>query len=89
MELHHHPLQGADGGRNLQQIEIDRLVGSEHLARRDSKGERISNVSGGAGNGDDEWLFHGTTLNANQQMLAEETHGPHPSGVAATLFGEL
>ncbi len=80
VELHHHALHRGGSGGYFQQIEIDRLVGPEHLTRGDAKRERIADVSRGAGDRDGDWLFHGTTLGQKQQMVAEDGCTPHPAG---------
>ena len=44
VQLHHHALHRAERRRNLEQIQIDGLVGTEHLPGGDAKGERIPDV---------------------------------------------
>jgi hypothetical protein len=62
VQLHHNALHGAERRRNLEQVEIDGLIGTEHLPGGDAKGECIPDVSGCAGDGDGNWLFHGGIL---------------------------
>ena len=38
--------------RNLEQLQIDRLVLAEHLSRRDAKQQRVADLPGGARDGD-------------------------------------
>jgi hypothetical protein len=85
VQLHHDALHGAERGRNLEQIEIDGLIGTEHLPGGDAKGECIPDVSGCAGDGDGNWLFHGGNprrRNAQKrQIVAEDpARGPRTGG---------
>ena len=58
VQLHHHALHRRARRRDLQQIQIDRLIGAEHLTRCDPKRERITDIAGGARDGDSDWLLH-------------------------------
>ena len=58
VELHHHALHRRARRRDLEQIQVDRLVGAQHLTRCDAKGERITDVTRGARDGDSDRLLH-------------------------------
>ena len=58
VQLHHHALHRRARRRDLQQIQIDRLIGAEHLTRCDAKRQRITDIAGGARDGDSDWLLH-------------------------------
>ena len=58
VQLHHHALYRRARRRDLQQIQVDRLIGAEHLTGCDAKRERIADISGRARDGDSDWLFH-------------------------------
>ena len=52
LELHAHAVERRQGGRQLQQLEPDRGVRAEHLARRDAEEQRVADLAGGAGHRD-------------------------------------
>jgi hypothetical protein len=52
VELHAHTLECAERGRDLEQLEDDRLVGSEHLAARDPEQEAVADLAGRTRDGD-------------------------------------
>jgi hypothetical protein len=58
IQLHHDALHRRRRRRYFQQIQIDRLIGAQHLTRRDAKGERVTDISGRAGDGDGDWFLH-------------------------------
>ena len=58
VELHRRALGGFDRLRDLQQAQLDRRVGTEHLAAGDAEQERIADLAGGAGNGDLDGSAH-------------------------------
>ena len=45
VEFHDHALQRAEGRRDLEQVQIDRLIGAEHLAGGDAEGECIADLA--------------------------------------------
>src|SRR6185436_4966962 len=51
VELHHHALQRRQGGLDLDQLQDHGLVGAEHVAGDDAKGEGVADVAGGSGDG--------------------------------------
>ena len=51
-ELHRHALKRAHRLGDLQQPQIDRLVGAEQLPGGDAKDEAVADLPGGAGDGD-------------------------------------
>ena len=56
-QFHHDAGQRRQRGRDFEQVQVDRLVGAEHLPGGDAEGERIADMAGGAGDGDgDGWL---------------------------------
>src|SRR6056297_633398 len=59
VELHCHALERVDGRRNFDQLQDHRLVGSEHVAGGNPEAELISDLTGGAGDGDANGLVHG------------------------------
>jgi hypothetical protein len=52
VELHRRALGRLDGLRDLQQPEVHRALGAEHLAGRDPEQDRVADRAGGAGDGD-------------------------------------
>ena len=59
VEFHDDALQRAERRRDLEQVQVDRLVGAEHLARGHSEGERVADLARGAGDGDVDRSLHG------------------------------
>ena len=62
VELHRYAFQGAEGRRDLQQLENHRLVRAEHLTRGDAKAELVTDLTGGAGDRDADGRLHGGEL---------------------------
>ena len=64
LELHDHPLQGGlhlvDG--QFEELQNHRLVAAEHFAGGDAEQERISDLAGGAGDGNSYGIFHGGSV---------------------------
>ena len=58
VELHRGALGGLDGVGDLEQVEVDRRVGAEHLPARDPEEQRVADLAGGAGDGDLHWCAH-------------------------------
>jgi hypothetical protein len=58
VELHDHALQRAERRRDFQQVQVDRLIGAEHLAGRDTEGEGITDLAGGAGDRNVDGTLH-------------------------------
>jgi hypothetical protein len=58
VQFHHHALHRRDCRRYLQQVQIDRLIGAEHLTRRDAKRERVADITGCPRDGDSDWFLH-------------------------------
>ena len=50
VQLHSHAFERAHRGRDLQQLEDDRLIGAEEVAIGDAKDESIADIAGGASN---------------------------------------
>ena len=67
LELHGHALQGAEGGRDLEQLELDRGVRAEQVAVRDAEEEAVADLAGSAGDGHSSGGCHGS--------------GPYPGGL--------
>jgi hypothetical protein len=67
IQFHHHALYRRRRRGNLQQIQVDRLIGAQHLARSDPKRERITDVSGRARDGDSDWLLHDSLPAQNKE----------------------
>ena len=51
-ELERGALRGLDGLRDLEQFQVDWLVGAEQLAGGDPEQQRVADLPGGAGDGD-------------------------------------
>ena len=62
VELHLHAVERAEGRRDLEQVQVDRLVGTEHLARGHSEGKRVADLARGAGDGDVDGGLHEASL---------------------------
>ncbi len=56
VEFHRHALEGLHGllDRGFDELEDDRLVGAEHRAGGDAEQEGVTDLAGGAGDGDAE-----------------------------------
>ncbi len=52
VQLHTHAVQGAERWRNFKELQDNRLVFAEHLARRNAEGELIADLAGSARDGD-------------------------------------
>ena len=52
VELHRGALGGLDRVGDLEQAQLDRGVGAEHLAAGDAEQQRVADLAGGAGDGD-------------------------------------
>ena len=57
-ELHRHPLEGAHRLGDLQQAQVDRLVGAEQLPAGDAEDDAVADLAGGAGDGHTYWVAH-------------------------------
>ena len=55
VDLHRHALEGAHGGRDLEQLQDHRLVGAEQLAAGNAEDEGVADLACGAGDGDSDW----------------------------------
>ena len=52
LQLQRGALGGLDGVGDLEQAQVDLLVGAEHLAAGDAEQQRVADLAGGAGDGD-------------------------------------
>ena len=62
VQLHDDALQRSEGRRDLEQVQVDRLVRTEHLARGHSEGKRVADLARGAGDGDVDGGLHEASL---------------------------
>ena len=62
VQLHHDAGQSVHGGRDLDQLQNDGLIGAEHVAGRDAEGQGVTDVACGAGDGDANGLLHSLLL---------------------------
>ena len=76
IEFHHDALHSGRGGRYFQQIQVDGLVGAQHLTGRDAKCERIPDIACSARDGDGDWLFHDELRRQKRGMVAQAGWGP-------------
>jgi len=60
VELHGDAFEGLEGlfEGGFDELEDDRLVGAEHRAGGDAEQERITDLTGGAGDSNTDWGFH-------------------------------
>ena len=58
IELHHYTLQCTQCRRNFQQLQNNGLIRPQHIASSDAEGQCITDIAGGAGNGDTDRIFH-------------------------------
>jgi hypothetical protein len=58
LQFHDNAFEGLHGGLDLDEAKDDGLVGSEKLTRRDACEQRISNLTGCAGDCDMNRCFH-------------------------------
>ena len=49
VELHRRALGGLDGGRDLEQRQVNGGVGAEQLTAGDAEQDRVADLTGGAG----------------------------------------
>ena len=52
IKLHGDAFKGGHTGLDLDQVQRDRLVGTKHVTRRDTKEQRVTNVARSTGDGD-------------------------------------
>ena len=52
------PCSAGNAGRDFEQMQDHRLVGTEHVAGRDTEQQGITDLAGGAGNGNTDGSFH-------------------------------
>ena len=62
IEFHHHAGELRQGGRDLQQVQVHRGIGTQHLARSDTKGECVTNLASGPRDSDIDCGFHRSGL---------------------------
>ena len=74
-QLHRHALKGRERRGDLDEVQNDRLVRPEEIARGDAEEDRVSDIPGGAGDGNMLGFFHG------RRILRESTCAASP------LFG--
>ena len=67
VQLHHHALQRLERWGDLEQPQLDRLVGAQHRAAGDPEQQAVADLAGGAGDGDLDGCAHGNSL---EQMWA-------------------
>ena len=65
VQLHRGALGRLDGVGDLQQAQLDRGVGAEHLAAGDPEQKRVADLAGGAGDGDLDGVAHGIGISWN------------------------
>ena len=58
VEFHHYAAEGLECGFDFDQVEDDRLSGSEHRARGDAEQEGVANLTGSAGDSDTDGSVH-------------------------------
>ena len=58
VELHDHARELRQRRRDFEQVQVDRRIGAQHLAGGDAKGEGITDLAGGTGDGDIDCGFH-------------------------------
>ena len=62
IQFHHHAVQRAERGRDFEQVKVDRLVRSQHVASGNAEQESVTDLAGSAGYSDFHRLFHGSFL---------------------------
>ena len=60
VQLHGDALERAERGRDLEQLQDHRLVGTEELTAGDAWEEAIADLAGCTGDGDTNWGRHGS-----------------------------
>ena len=85
-ELHHDAGERGQRGRDLEQLQVDRAVGAEHLPGRDAEGERVADVAGGAGDGDGGGFFSQSKL---QQWRSGPEQGRNCSSADGRYFASM
>ena len=58
VELHDHALQRRQRRRDLEQVQVDRLIRSQQMARGNAKGKGIADLASGTGDRDGQRLLH-------------------------------
>ena len=58
VQLHRDALERAQRGRDLEQLQDDGLIRSEELSARDAREEAVTDLAGGARDGDANWGRH-------------------------------
>jgi hypothetical protein len=71
VQLHDDALQRPERRGDLEQVQIQRLVGAEHRAGGHPESERITDLTGSAGNCDIDGLLHGASAAGETRILPE------------------
>ena len=58
VELHPHAFEGAEGRRDLEQLQGDRSVGTEHRTGGDAEQQAVADLAGSPGDGDANGFSH-------------------------------
>ena len=74
VQLHDHARERGQRRGNLEQVQVDRLVGAEHLSRRYSEGKCIADLARRTGNRDIDGGFHGFS----EDRFSGRPTGPSP-----------
>ena len=74
LELHRCALRRLEGVRDLEQLQVDRRIRSQHLTAGDPEQDRVADLAGGAGDGHVHWgvahqpLISSITASANSEV---------------------
>ena len=60
VQLHDDALQGLERGGDLEQTQLDRLVGAQQLPARDPEQQAVADLPSGSGDGDLDGCAHGS-----------------------------
>ncbi len=88
VELHHHALQRGQRRGDLEQVQDHRLIGAEHVAGGDAEQQGVTDLAGGAGDGNTDGSFHRVDLAVVQKIGVVRETGPPAAVRRKTVAAE-
>ena len=82
VEFHHDALQRPQRRGDFEQMQVDGLIGAQHLTGGDAKGERVADLAGGSGDGDVDGLLHRSLQPRHMQQPLKRGADSRASGRA-------
>ena len=76
VELHDHALDRSQRGRDLEQAQLDRLVGAEQLPAGDAEQQAVADLAGGAGHGDADGCLVSHVVISCMRQIGRRCYNP-------------